>query len=223
MQPGSTPDTEFEKWHARAQSRDKSGSVPKEVPEISDETDAASNSNEEYSIKELINDPPSSQQDYCSAFPPSSLDTPALTIGLPSPLSSPPSAIMTPMDKYSRPYPTINGDQQLSDDLDLASLFMCYPELIDCGDGRLHIDHILRGDPLNNSSHEFCFSKQNNREFTDGHCGCLNQVANYTAVLELSLRLRKATDILNRSSNHRLNNGGCALGQRIADLDHFAK
>lgn len=224
MQAGSTPSEEFEKWHVRSQSRHKSEGPQSMVPEKSDLPSVAkANSNEESSIMEPTIGPSLSQQDYFFSFLRSSLDTPALTFGLPSPLSSPPSVIMTPTDDHSRPYPAINGDQQLSGDLDLASLFISYPGMMDCGDSRLHVDRVLRGDSLNDSSHDSCSSKQNNDGFADGHCGCLNEATSYTVVLELSLRLRKAVDVLSRSSNHRLNNGVCALSQRITELDHLAK
>jgi len=55
-----------------------------------------------------------------------------------------------------------------------------------------------------------------------GECGCLSEAANYYAVLELSLRLRRAAEVLNR---HPLHGEGstCPLRQRITDLDGFAK
>jgi hypothetical protein len=55
-----------------------------------------------------------------------------------------------------------------------------------------------------------------------GNCGCLNEAACYNAVLELSLRLRKAADVLARSPSHS-SYPGCALNTHISDLDTFAK
>ncbi|KAJ7117600.1 hypothetical protein C8R44DRAFT_673971 [Mycena epipterygia] len=55
-----------------------------------------------------------------------------------------------------------------------------------------------------------------------GHCGCLNEAACYTTVLELSLRLRKAADVLARSPSHS-NNSTCALNAQIAELDMLVK
>lgn len=55
-----------------------------------------------------------------------------------------------------------------------------------------------------------------------GHCGCLNEAACYTTVLELSLRLRKAADVLARSPSHS-NNSTCALSAQIAELDMLVK
>ncbi|KAJ7108874.1 hypothetical protein C8R43DRAFT_185709 [Mycena crocata] len=55
-----------------------------------------------------------------------------------------------------------------------------------------------------------------------GNCDCLNESACYNAVLELSLRLRRAADVLARSPSH-LTNSDCALNTHISDLDSFAK
>jgi hypothetical protein len=51
-----------------------------------------------------------------------------------------------------------------------------------------------------------------------GECGCLTEAANYYAVLELSLRLRRAADVLSRYPRHS-EGSACLLKQRIADLD----
>ncbi|KAH9935483.1 uncharacterized protein B0H18DRAFT_413697 [Fomitopsis serialis] len=53
------------------------------------------------------------------------------------------------------------------------------------------------------------------------HCGCLNDPATYNAILELSLRLRKAADILGRSTSHTSGSSNCLINQNIADLDRF--
>ena len=55
-----------------------------------------------------------------------------------------------------------------------------------------------------------------------GHCGCLYDSASYQAMLELSLRLRKASDVLGQSPTHRLGEGFCHLHQRILELDLLA-
>jgi hypothetical protein len=55
-----------------------------------------------------------------------------------------------------------------------------------------------------------------------GECGCLTEAANYYAVLELSLRLRRVADILGRYPLHN-EGSACLLKQRIADLDIFAR
>ncbi|KAJ7463404.1 hypothetical protein B0H11DRAFT_84286 [Mycena galericulata] len=53
-------------------------------------------------------------------------------------------------------------------------------------------------------------------------CGCLREHACYSAVLDLSLRLRKATEVLARSPRHS-SNFDCTLNNQIADLDAFTK
>ncbi|KAJ6464643.1 hypothetical protein C8R47DRAFT_1156019 [Mycena vitilis] len=55
-----------------------------------------------------------------------------------------------------------------------------------------------------------------------GNCGCMTESACYNAVLELSLRLRKAADVLARSPSHS-SHSDCPLNNHISDLDAFAK
>ncbi|KAJ7625559.1 hypothetical protein FB45DRAFT_68917 [Roridomyces roridus] len=55
-----------------------------------------------------------------------------------------------------------------------------------------------------------------------GNCGCVNDNACYNAVLELSLRLRRAADVLSRSPSHS-SNLDCKLNSQISDLDILAK
>ncbi|KAJ7464616.1 hypothetical protein FB451DRAFT_442583 [Mycena latifolia] len=55
-----------------------------------------------------------------------------------------------------------------------------------------------------------------------GRCGCLNEAACYNVVLELSLRLRKAADVLARSPSHSANSS-CALNAYILELDALVK
>ncbi|KIJ61316.1 hypothetical protein HYDPIDRAFT_137903 [Hydnomerulius pinastri MD-312] len=236
VQSGSSPGEEFEKWHARAQSRPASDDSSNESrdqsgPSSPRSTDARVDSNEESSGKqhtELHHQ--SLQQGYPPpSFPPSSLDpsgpnsaqTYSPYFSVSSPLSTPSSAIMTPTDEYSRTHIMIAGEQQLSRDLDLASIFMSYPGLMGCDEGMGHVDRALRTDALNEHHDDPCLAKHNHGRTIDGHCGCLNEVASYNVVLELSLRLRKAADVLNRSASHRFNSG-CMLNQRIAELDNLA-
>ncbi|KAJ6534639.1 hypothetical protein DFH09DRAFT_119306 [Mycena vulgaris] len=55
-----------------------------------------------------------------------------------------------------------------------------------------------------------------------GSCGCLNEAACYNVVLELSLRLRKAADVLAKSPSHSMSSG-CALHAQISELDALVK
>ncbi|KAF9241546.1 hypothetical protein BU15DRAFT_44794 [Melanogaster broomeanus] len=236
VQSGSSPGEEFEKWHARSQSRPASDDSSNESrhasgPSSPSPTDEKSDANAESSG----NQPPhihnqSLQQGYPpSSFPPSSMDNSASNsaaswspyFGIPSPLSTPSSAILTPTDEYSRTQIMISGEQQLSRDLNLASIFMSYPGLMGCEEGLGNVERVLRSDVANEQHDHPCLTKQNHGRFIDGHCGCLNEVASYNVALELSLRLRKAADVLSRSASHRFNNG-CLLNQRIAELDTLA-
>ncbi|KAF7344461.1 hypothetical protein MSAN_01927700 [Mycena sanguinolenta] len=54
-----------------------------------------------------------------------------------------------------------------------------------------------------------------------GTCGCLTEGACYTAVLDLSARLRRTAEILGRSPSHA-NNSTCGLSARISALDTLA-
>ncbi|KAJ7509829.1 hypothetical protein B0H11DRAFT_1846940 [Mycena galericulata] len=54
------------------------------------------------------------------------------------------------------------------------------------------------------------------------NCGCLREPACYSAVLDLSLRLRKATEVLARSPRHS-SNFDCTLNNQIVELDTFTK
>lgn len=53
------------------------------------------------------------------------------------------------------------------------------------------------------------------------HCGCLHEPTSYRTMLELSLGLRRATDVLGQSPGHRLGEF-CPLHQRILELDSYA-
>ncbi|KAJ7625560.1 hypothetical protein FB45DRAFT_921774 [Roridomyces roridus] len=55
-----------------------------------------------------------------------------------------------------------------------------------------------------------------------GACGCLTEAACYHVVLDLSLRLRKAVDVLSRSPGHSTNSA-CALHARILEVDTLVK
>ncbi|KAF9227399.1 hypothetical protein BS17DRAFT_775416 [Gyrodon lividus] len=234
VQSGSSPGEEFEKWHARAQSRPASEDSSTESrnqsgPCSPSPSDVNADSTAEPSGKQ----PPHAhnqslqQGNPPSPFPTSSIDSSASNSAAPwspyfdilLPLSTPESAIMTPTDEYSRTQVMVAGEQQLSRDLDFASIFMSYPGLMGCDEGRRH--GILPTDALNEQYDDPCLPKHNHGRFVDSHCGCLNEVASYNVVLELSLRLRKAANVLSRSANHRFHSG-CLLHQGIAELDTLA-
>ncbi|KAF8893707.1 hypothetical protein CPB84DRAFT_1848607 [Gymnopilus junonius] len=53
------------------------------------------------------------------------------------------------------------------------------------------------------------------------HCGCLHEPTSYRTMLELSLGLRRASDVLGQSPGHRLGEF-CPLHQRVLELDSYA-
>lgn len=52
-------------------------------------------------------------------------------------------------------------------------------------------------------------------------CGCINDSAAYTYILELSVRLRKAAEALGRVAEHRPDRLDCELFSRIYELDRI--
>lgn len=80
-------------------------------------------------------------------------------------------------------------------------------------------EHFMAGPP--NTQLDMAFSDlANTHAEMQAQCACLTDPANYHALLELSLRLRRAADILSQSSHHC---GGsyCHLLHRIAELDRL--
>ncbi|KAF8070496.1 hypothetical protein FPV67DRAFT_1023285 [Lyophyllum atratum] len=123
-----------------------------------------------------------------------------------SPQSTPSPSLMTPTEEYSQPQIAISAQPHASPDYDLSSIFLGYTSLAGADDYA-----VLK----TGRADESCFIKQHG-----GHCGCLHESPNYNAVLELSIRLRKAADILARSPSHHIGST-CLLNQRISDLDTF--
>ncbi|PPQ67245.1 hypothetical protein CVT25_005829 [Psilocybe cyanescens] len=120
-----------------------------------------------------------------------------------SPLESTPSpGLMTPTDEYPFSPAGIAG-QGAGQDYDLTSMLLNYPGLMGFNDGSFP--------PVNEA--------RPNKQHSGG-CSCLHDPASYNTMLELSLRLRKASDILGQSSSHH-NGGYCHLHQRISELDSF--
>ncbi|EGN99876.1 hypothetical protein SERLA73DRAFT_72658 [Serpula lacrymans var. lacrymans S7.3] len=235
VQSGSSPGEQFDKWHSRAQSRpasedshsgnrsQSSVSSPRstEPPQEGNEStncsvDSSASNPQQSSLATLATSYPS------SVLPQLSSDNSTHSSSYPSffsrssPLSTPSPSTMTPTDEFSRSQVMIAGEQSLPRDFDLASIFMSYPGLMGCDGGVFgHVD------PMKDNQIEDMCSKQQHNHSLDGHCGCLNESSGYSVVLELSLRLRKAADVLSRSANHRMGSG-CLLNQRIAELDGLA-
>lgn len=108
--------------------------------------------------------------------------------------------LLTPTDEYFSPAGVV-GHGQIQD-YDLASMFLNYPGVMGVHDGSF----TQMPEPMCNK--------------ITGHCGCIHDSTNYNNMLELSLRLRKAADVLSRSPTHQMG-GFCPLQQRISELDSF--
>ncbi|KDR75848.1 hypothetical protein GALMADRAFT_156783 [Galerina marginata CBS 339.88] len=122
--------------------------------------------------------------------------------GTNSPVNTPSPPLMTPTDEYPFSHVGIVS-QGPPQDYDLASMFLSYPGLVGVNDGNFLPVNDIRPN-----------------KFHGSQCGCLNDPTSYNTMLELSLRLRKATDVLGQSPSHRLG-GFCHLHQRISELDSF--
>lgn len=126
--------------------------------------------------------------------------------GVSCPLSTPSPSIMTPIDEYTQTQSLIVGEQLFTGAFDFPSIFMSYSGSIGCGYNPEHNDLQAGGGIL--ADHLDGTYRSEYR----GHCGCLTEGPSYNVVLELSLRLRKAANIL-------LGSGNCCLSQRISELD----
>jgi hypothetical protein len=126
--------------------------------------------------------------------------------------------VATPTDEFPVCPAFIEEDQHgITSDFDFSTLFMSYPDMISYNEGS-NTDHRLPGLSPASITH---YNKTCSSSVEDKHCGCLNENSSYSAVLELSLRLRKAAGILSRSANHRMGTR-CQLQQRVAELDTYA-
>ncbi|KAI9569617.1 hypothetical protein HD554DRAFT_2204380 [Boletus coccyginus] len=230
--PGTSPSEEFKKCHTPVQSRsasEKSVVESRHQSDLSHPSTTISNADSDKTSPDkqtpcLLDE--TLQPDYLpSSFSPLYTESSVPLSTLPysphfdihSPPSVPSTGIVTPAEEHPQMQISVAGDHHLTNDIDLASLFMTYPDLLACDEGSGQVDqantHGQHVDPRS--------IKYHHGQFLDGHCDCLNEAASYNVVLELSLRLRKAADILSCSANHRFNNG-CPLNQRIVDLDVFA-
>ncbi|KAF8664368.1 hypothetical protein AX16_000740 [Volvariella volvacea WC 439] len=200
---------EFDKWHSRAQARASSSAPTDQGTASTSPPSPQSDKIEHGSQSPTTHCPPKGQ----NVYPPSiALQSPASHSPYfgGSPQSTPSPSTMTPTEEYPHPQVAIAGHPEMAQEYDLTSMFLTYPGLMGCDDspyGNLAKD---------GQSHDSCFIKPQS-----GHCGCLHEPSSYNVVLELSLRLRKAADVLARSASHHMG-ANCLLNQRIADLDTFA-
>ncbi|RDB24946.1 hypothetical protein Hypma_007871 [Hypsizygus marmoreus] len=211
-QPGSSP-TEFDRWNSRSQftkGSDPQDSASPDAPSPPSSLASSDGGDTPYTGRSLRSSTTRSSNIYPSlSLPmgrqPSSSQPFYANL---SPQSTPSPSLMTPTEEYDQPQIAINAHADLSPDFDLASIFLSYPALAG-------YDESSRGLFKNGHADDSCFMKQHG-----GHCGCLHESANYNVVLELSVRLRKAADILARSTGHHMGSN-CLLNQRISDLDTF--
>lgn len=124
----------------------------------------------------------------------------------PSPLSAPSSTVMTPPNDTQLPtVDVVGGPQDVPQNFGLESILMTYPGMPRYDQD---IQNFLEGLPPpyhpDEKSQEDLRTKRHPHPSTEAHCGCLHETSTYAVVLELSLRLRKASEILSRSANHRL-------------------
>lgn len=119
-----------------------------------------------------------------------------------SPIGGSSTGLATPTDDYAYSPVGIAGPNSLQD-YDLASMFLNYPGLMTGPD-----------------SGTFPSIPENRYNKSGSHCGCVQDQSSYNTMLELSLRLRKATDVLSRNPNHQMG-GFCQLHQRVSELDSF--
>ncbi|KAJ8522000.1 hypothetical protein ONZ45_g1344 [Pleurotus djamor] len=188
---------EFDRWHSRTTARLGDGlELPSNAssPPSSSSSDGGDSSSSSHAPLSNLYPTPHLSQDHSYYS---------------SPGSTPSPSTLTPTEEFSRPLISIAG-HDVPHDFDLNTWFSSYPGIMGCDDGSF--GPLTKEDQRGDSS----FIKQQG-----GHCGCLHEPANYNVVLELSLRLRKAADVLARSPSHRMGSN-CVLHHRIAELDTFA-
>jgi len=165
---------------------------------------------------------PSSEHCYPSADPTPSPNPPSVRNpyqSTPSPTSDFSSAVATPIDEFPVCPPFIVADQHgFTGDFDFSSMFMSYPDLASHNEDLSHTEHPRPGSQTVSISQ---YNKPYSSLQEERHCGCLIEPSSYSAVLELSLGLRKTADILKRSAKHRMG-AKCPLQQWVIDLDTFA-
>ncbi|KAG9316567.1 hypothetical protein JVU11DRAFT_2618 [Chiua virens] len=152
---GSSPGEEFEKCHARSRSMStsedsvldaqrQSEPLPLPLP-LPPTTTSIANANEEpldkQSASSLLEE--TFQPDYLSSSftPPLSTLSYSPYFDISSPPSAPSTGIVTPTDEHPQVQIVVAGDQpSLTNDIDLASLFMSYPDLLGCDESSGHVD-----------------------------------------------------------------------------------
>ncbi|KAI0819982.1 hypothetical protein BC628DRAFT_1413377 [Trametes gibbosa] len=132
--------------------------------------------------------------------------------GPPSPLNTPSPVAHSPTD----PFPGPGADaisSMLNSDYDLSSLLASCHAPVHGGANEGYLNDMFETllttpDP--------CPAGHSPEE----HCGCLNDHASYSTVLELSLRLRRAVEVLSRYAKHGAQSD-CRVHRGISELDRF--
>ncbi|TEB38210.1 hypothetical protein FA13DRAFT_1725858 [Coprinellus micaceus] len=120
-----------------------------------------------------------------------------------SPSSSP--LVSTPVDEYARQANTIS-----SGEYDFANMLLSYQPNYstqdefggsskDSGDGYHHL------------------AAQSDQTY----CGCAEESPTYSVLLELSVRLRRAADLMSRNPTHICAGNCCSLHRQVSDLDSY--
>ncbi|KAH7927114.1 hypothetical protein BV22DRAFT_1193828 [Leucogyrophana mollusca] len=195
VQSGLNPGEEFEQWRARAQSRAipagaqreslNQPSAPLHPVEATSDTNDGPHvlpSSTTVSSGYTLSSYSDNDAYHSTAHPP--------YLGISFPARG--ASLKGASDNYSVDRAMITGENQFTRPLDLASITMSYHDLAGCDNGASHVDRPLNHDIIR-----------------DGRC--LDEGASYNIAAELSLRLRKAADII-MGSNH-------IVDQRTIDLD----
>ncbi|KAG2078990.1 hypothetical protein BDR04DRAFT_1146667 [Suillus decipiens] len=235
VQANSTPEVEFERCHSHSQShsaaeqqqtgqqtKTKSTSSSSTYPSSASPSSTACSisSQDESNPSPQLPSSPHGRSTLTFSGPPADLtNTSAPSFPYFSSTSTPLSTHSPPItvlgDEYAQTRALVPGEQSLAGELDFASILMSYSGLIGCED---NLGYNIINDHLDGTYRsEHCYDTS-----AHSYCGCLTDGSSYNAVLELSLRLRKAADILSRSAYHHLGSNNCALNQRIVELDGLA-
>ncbi|TFK54433.1 hypothetical protein OE88DRAFT_1194961 [Heliocybe sulcata] len=240
--PGDGP----ERWHSRARladSCDKDGASTDDqanTPSSFGAFEPWSDDQEPYLLGEdgnvLLQAPPGSNSSRTQALSqytdlygahgandspgscPSSIDTPS-TFNAQSP------AVTTPGEESFQPQITIAlaGDQQQSDGQYTAPLPGTYLPSAGMDEGLFGelLESMLRPDIYKESrACDQCSHPPQGSHRAGGHCGCMTEPVSYSVALELTLRLRKAANLLGRSGRHT-SSSDCLLYRLVTELDAY--
>ncbi|KAF5317137.1 hypothetical protein D9611_003821 [Ephemerocybe angulata] len=123
-----------------------------------------------------------------------------------SPQSSPSPLVSTP-EEYARPQVTISSG--LPQDYNLAAMLLSYPP------------HFAPHDEYTGIPKESMDGYPHLVQQEQVYCGCAEESSTYGVLLEVSLRLRKAADMMARNSSHQHSGNCCPLYRQVSDLDRY--